>query len=781
MTDLPETVQLSDAHYQALAVESGISDDVIVARGYRTVDDATELKTLGFAPAQCRPPGLLLPLWTTDGQNGYYIFRPDNPRVVEDRKRGKLPDGTYRQRVIKYEQPKGEPVRVDCPPVCRARLADPAVPLFITEGQKKADALASRGACAVALLGVWNFKGKNDFGGTTFLADFDYIAFDDRVVYLVFDSDIMTKPEVRQALERLTEHLKRKGAFVQVIYLPPLPDGRRAGVDDWFVATGNSVVDLAALAEGPRPQIDPAPPDVELLDDAPATMTRPLALIDGRAYAATWAHVRVTVRETRNKQGDIVRHDPPIKLTERRPFIVRDDGVIFGDGGQQSLDKLGIDIHLPEAPPAEKLLSTPALKKYAAGYRPEPPDVFERMTAIIDRFIDFERSLADQRTMVEMVACYCLATWFLPAFNVTGYLWPNGERGSGKTHLLNVVAELSFGGRVILAGSSFATLRDEADYGFTLAFDDAENLSDPRKTDPDKRTLLLAGNRRGNVVALKEKRGDDWVTRYVNTFSFRLFSAIRLPDDVLSSRSIVVPLIRTSNRFRANADPLDPTLWPYDRRTLVDDLWLTALAHLPEMAEHETAVNKYSSLTGRNLEPWRAILATARWLDAQGVGGLWARMEQLARDYQAERPNLETNDMIGLVIQAMGRLIGQELNADDSRASARKTFALPTKDITATIQQIIEEDELDQDAERITSRRVGRTLGKMRITKADQPGGKQRAWAMTVDELERWCERYAFNSSKILNVAIQNINATNARNATDATETGSLDLFEGEL
>jgi hypothetical protein len=57
---------LSEKHYHMLAEESGIADEVIAARGYRTVTDAAELRALGFALGQCRPPGLLLPLWTTD-------------------------------------------------------------------------------------------------------------------------------------------------------------------------------------------------------------------------------------------------------------------------------------------------------------------------------------------------------------------------------------------------------------------------------------------------------------------------------------------------------------------------------------------------------------------------------------------------------------------------------------------------------------------------------------------------------------------------------------------
>ena len=82
-------------------------------------------------------------------------------------------------------------MRIDCPPLCQNKLADPSIPLWITEGVKKGDALAGHGLCAIALLGVWNFKGKNSFGGTTLLADFDYIALDNRNVRIVFDSDVM--------------------------------------------------------------------------------------------------------------------------------------------------------------------------------------------------------------------------------------------------------------------------------------------------------------------------------------------------------------------------------------------------------------------------------------------------------------------------------------------------------------------------------------------------------------------------------------------------------------
>lgn len=473
---------LSPSHLQALH-QSAISDGMILARGYRTITHSRDLEGLGFAGYQCRVPGLLLPLHTTDGGNGQYVYRPDNPRVVED-KHKKNPGGTYPNKVIKYELPKGSGVRIDCPPTCQPLLTNPSIPLWITEGQKKADALASAGLCSIALLGVWNFLGKNENGSSTFLADWDYISLNKREVRIIFDSDVLNKSSVKDALKRLSDHLLRKGASVAALYLPPGENGQKVGVDDWLAA-GHTVEDLHALVEAPRPAPKPAQGIYELLDDTPLTMSRPLALLDGQAYAATWLFTKKTIRETLDKQGEIIRHNPPITKTERTLFIVRDDGVIFGEGGTQPIDELGLEIHLAELPPHEKTMSTKAVKLYASGQHPDPADIFMKVVDIVSHFIDFDRSLGDQETMSEFIACYILSTWMLDAFNVVGFIWPYGDRGSGKTHLLIVITELAYLGSLILAGVPLQV------YGIWLIMGQPWLLTTPKISRIQKRPIQI--------------------------------------------------------------------------------------------------------------------------------------------------------------------------------------------------------------------------------------------------------------------------------------------------
>jgi hypothetical protein len=220
--------------HEALLRGSAISDGVAEARGYRSVEQKARLTELGFSQAQARVPALLSPIFGVHGDIVLYQLRPDAPRIR---------DG----KAVKYETPVGARMALDVPPACRAGLADPRIPLFVTEGVRKADAAASAGLCCVALLGVWNFRGTNETGGSTALADWESIALRERVVHIVFDSDVMTKAAVHGALARLKAFLEGRGASVLLVYLPSGEGGAKVGLDD-FLAAGHTRDELLALA-----------------------------------------------------------------------------------------------------------------------------------------------------------------------------------------------------------------------------------------------------------------------------------------------------------------------------------------------------------------------------------------------------------------------------------------------------------------------------------------------------------------------------------------------------
>ena len=76
----------------------------------------------------------------------------------------------------------------------------------MTEGCKKGYALSSRGEGAISLSDVWNYQRKGEL-----LPYWKHVLLEDRYVYLVFDSDFMTKSNVQLTLERLVSFVEGKG------------------------------------------------------------------------------------------------------------------------------------------------------------------------------------------------------------------------------------------------------------------------------------------------------------------------------------------------------------------------------------------------------------------------------------------------------------------------------------------------------------------------------------------------------------------------------------------
>jgi hypothetical protein len=226
--------------------QRSIVPHIALGRNYRSVMTKAELRRLGFTEGQCRVPALLLPVWSVVGEIANYQLRADVPRIDQ------------RGKAVKYELPRGAQMLLDAHPLIREQLSNPAIPLWITEGNFKADAAISAGLCCIALLGVWNWRGTNGLGGKTALPEWELIALNGRESYVAFDSDSMTKPQVHAALARLGGFLSSRGAHVRYVYLPAGEGGIKVGLDD-FLAAGHSVDDLLALAstELRRPPTDP--------------------------------------------------------------------------------------------------------------------------------------------------------------------------------------------------------------------------------------------------------------------------------------------------------------------------------------------------------------------------------------------------------------------------------------------------------------------------------------------------------------------------------------------
>lgn len=245
---------LSPEHREELN-SSRIDSALIEQRGYLTVDtDARDkLRAARIPPWAIRDdsafPGLVLPMYRVTGEYIGLQFKP----AVPQHKPGK-------EKPVKYATPAGMGNRLDVPPAVAHLVRDPSAGLVITEGVKKADALASRGIPVVALTGVWNWRNKE---GT--LGDWEDIPLVDRHVSVCFDSDAPTNPQVRHAMIRLVDWLRSKKAVPTYLPVPAEVNGVPVkGVDD-YLAAGGTVEELVRLRDA-RPPAAPVSTDASFTD-----------------------------------------------------------------------------------------------------------------------------------------------------------------------------------------------------------------------------------------------------------------------------------------------------------------------------------------------------------------------------------------------------------------------------------------------------------------------------------------------------------------------------------
>jgi hypothetical protein len=228
---------ISPDHLAMLAA-SGITAEFAMARGYETITDPKRLTQLKIVkPARHCVPGLLVPMLRDEGSTWGYQYRPDNPR---------LRDG----KPVKYETPWGQCNGLDIPPGVAAMLSDPSIPLWITEGTKKADCGAINGLCIVGLSGVWNWLHTNSAGGRTALPEWRDVALNGRRVIIGFDGDTARRESVQKAMRGLASYLATKGARIEYLHLPDTD--QKTGLDDYLMA-GHTVEDLWRLVKPVQP------------------------------------------------------------------------------------------------------------------------------------------------------------------------------------------------------------------------------------------------------------------------------------------------------------------------------------------------------------------------------------------------------------------------------------------------------------------------------------------------------------------------------------------------
>jgi len=235
--------QLCESHYRELSAGSGLSDETIEAAGFRSVTDPLEVAQRlnqrspdAFADYL---PALFIPFFDAEGdRTGYGRFKLRQPRPG----RGK------------YESPVGGGNQIYFPPlsVLHEAMKD-SLPIFITEGEKKALRACQAGVPCLGITGNWNwtYKQPDTKARSPIRPVLDALreACRDRLVFIVPDSDPLAIANNEHAFSELGQSLTHicnsrvrllKIPFVSYDLVAGLP--HKMGLDDYALATSDEAV-----------------------------------------------------------------------------------------------------------------------------------------------------------------------------------------------------------------------------------------------------------------------------------------------------------------------------------------------------------------------------------------------------------------------------------------------------------------------------------------------------------------------------------------------------------
>ena len=220
------SLTLSSEHRKDLKA-SGLSSKTIGAAGLFSAgaDDLTE--HFSFLPEGTT--FLVFPY----SQNNFFRVKCFPPLKLEGKK-----------KPAKYLQTTGSDVHLYIPEGIELLFPDFSQELVIVEGEKKALKGHQEGLPCCAVGGVWNWVSRDGDGGSRPIPELREIAWVNRPVTLVFDSDIWANPQAKQGLFALGRQLEDLGAKIEVVLIKP-KGKQKIGLDDYLVQ--HSVKDFAKL------------------------------------------------------------------------------------------------------------------------------------------------------------------------------------------------------------------------------------------------------------------------------------------------------------------------------------------------------------------------------------------------------------------------------------------------------------------------------------------------------------------------------------------------------
>lgn len=162
-------------------------------------------------------------------------------------------------------------------------------------------------------------------------------------------------------------------------------------------------------------------------------------------------------------------------------------------------------------------------------------EIYEEIVFVLKKFCDIKEEY------YSLIAIWIIGTYVHDEFETFPYLFFNAMRGSGKSRILKLIAELSHNGELLGSMSEAALFRTAK--GRTLCIDEFEKVGSIEKQ--GLRELLNAAYKKGSIIKRMKKTKDGYEPESFEVYSAIVMANIWGMEEVLSDRCITIVIERS--------------------------------------------------------------------------------------------------------------------------------------------------------------------------------------------------------------------------------------------
>lgn len=243
-----------------------------------------------------------------------------------------------------------------------------------------------------------------------------------------------------------------------------------------------------------------------------------------------------------------VKHDG--ETVRKLPYLVRNDKTLirldlYKRKDEQCLLLIDNKYELPEEQPVA--LNGPCLTQHWVEewidnkIPAEELNPFRLVSKIEQYFRRFYYT--NDENIYKILALYCYLTYYYEALGEIPYLYLNGEKGSGKSILDNVLSMFCFNAKMGVSMTDAALFRMISIEGGTVILDEVENLTSRTKANDNGMGAILKGGYTKNSLIYRTNMDKNCVESF-DSFGPKIISNIFGLEDVILDRCIQINTYR---------------------------------------------------------------------------------------------------------------------------------------------------------------------------------------------------------------------------------------------